>query len=173
MRTLFSASLCAMAIASFAVPYPPSLAQAGIITNPAPMETTGYSSAVDALSKYEIDSSRLVLTRSQTQATRAFAQKMIDHHGRVKSDQNDVGRPDAGSALEGPLSEMLNSLKNVPSAEFNAAYKPGQIAAHEEALKVHGAYAARGSDSAVRRKAQAAIAVIQKHLGAARDLPGA
>jgi len=173
MRTLLGVSLCALAVASFAVPFSPSLAQAGISTNPAPLETTGYSSAVEALSKYEVDSSRLALTRSQTQATRAFAQQMIDHHGRVKSDQKAVGGPDAGSALEGPLSEMLNSLENVPSAEFNAAYKRGQIAAHEEALKVHGAYAARGSELAERAKAQAAMPVIQKHLDAAHNLPSA
>ncbi|MDA4833191.1 DUF4142 domain-containing protein, partial [Enterobacter hormaechei] len=169
MRTLLSVSLCALAVASFAVPFSPSLAQAGISTNPAPLETTGYSSAVEALSKYEVDSSRLALTRSQSQAVRAFAQQMVDHHSRQQPSRTGVGGPDAGSALEGPLSEMLNSLENVPSAEFNAAYKRGQIAAHEEALKVHGAYAARGSDLTERAKAQAAMPMIQKHLGAARD----
>ena len=171
MRTLLGMSLCALAMASFAVPFSPSLAQSGISTNPAPVETIGYSSAVEALSKYEVDSSRLALTRSQSQATRAFAQQMVDHHSRGGPRRTGVSEPSAGGALDGPLSEMLNSLENVPSSEFDAAYKRGQIAAHEEALKVHTAYAARGSDPTARAKAQAAMPVIQKHLDAARDLP--
>lgn len=173
MRTLLSVSLCTLAIVSFAVPFSPSLAQSGISTNPAPLETTVYSGAVEALSKYEVDSSRLALTRSQSQATRAFAQQMVDHHSRVKPDQMIVGRSDTGSALDGPLSQMLDTLENTSSVEFDAAYKRGQIAAHEEALKVHGAYATGGSDSTVRAKAEAAVLVIQKHLNAARSLPGA
>lgn len=173
MRTLSGVFLCALSMASFAMPFSPSLAQAGISTNPAPLETTGYSSAVEALSQYEVDSSRLALTRSKSQATRAFAQQMVNHHSRVKSDQKIVGRSDIGSALDAPLSQMLYTLQNTPSVEFDAAYKRGQIAAHEEALKVHGAYAAQGSDLAERAKAQAAMPVIQKHLGAARDLPDA
>ncbi|MEG3174332.1 DUF4142 domain-containing protein [Sphingomonas sp. ZB1N12] len=160
-----------MAVVSFAVPYSPSLAQSGISTNPAPVETTGYSSAIEALSKYEVDSSRLALTRSQSQAMRVFAQQMVDHHSRGGPRRIGVSEPSAGGALDGPLSEMLNSLENVPSSEFDAAYKRGQIAAHEEALKVHTAYAARGSDPTTRAKAQAAMPVIQKHLDAARDLP--
>ena len=173
MRTLSGLFLCALSMASFAMPFSPSLAQSGISTNPAPLESTRYSSAVEALSKYEVDSSRLALTRSKSQATRAFAQQMVNHHSRVKSDQKIVGRSDTGSALDGPLSQMLYTLQNTPSVEFDAAYKRGQIAAHEEALKVHGAYAARGSDSTVRAKAEAAMPVIQKHFDAARNLPGA
>ncbi|QBM77955.1 DUF4142 domain-containing protein (plasmid) [Sphingomonas sp. AAP5] len=173
MRTLLGMSLCALAMASSAVPFSPSLAQSGISTNPAPVETIGYSSAVEALSKYEVDSSRLALARSQDKALRVFAQQMVEHHSRQVPSRSGVGGSGAGGALDGPLSEMLNSLENVPSAEFNAAYKRGQIAAHEEALKVHGAYAARGSDSTARAKAEAAMPAIQKHLNAARNLPSA
>lgn len=177
MRKLIGAALGAVAIVGAAMPPSPALAQAGISTNPPPVEARDYVSAVHALSRYEVDASRLALTRSQAQPSRAFARTMVDHHTRMMAEHarllNIPAATDSGSALVGPLSEMLNSLENTPAAEFDAAYKRGQIAAHEEALKVHSAYAARGTDAAMRAKAQAAVPVIRKHLDAARKLPGA
>ncbi|HEX2019217.1 MAG TPA: DUF4142 domain-containing protein [Aurantimonas sp.] len=177
MRKSIGAALGAVAMMSAAAPSSPALAQAGISTNPPPVETQDYIRAVHALSRYEVDASRLALTRSQAQASRSFARMMVDHHTRMMAEHarllNIPAATDAGSALVGPLSEMLNSLENTPVAEFDAAYKRGQIAAHEEALKVHSAYAARGTDAAMRAKAQAAVPVISKHLEAARKLPAA
>ncbi len=177
MRKMIGAALGAIAMTCLAVPASPSLAQAGISTNPAPVEASDYMRAVHALSRYEIDASRLALTRSKAQASRSFAQTMVDHHTRMMAEHarllNIPATSDSGSALVGPLSEMLNSLENTPAAEFDAAYKRGQIAAHEEALKVHTAYAVRGNDAAMRAKAQAAVPAIREHLDSARKLPGA
>lgn len=177
MRRSVGAALSAIAMTCVAVPFSASFAQAGISTNPPSAEPRDYLSAVQALSMYAIDSSRLALTRSQAPASRSFAKEMVDHHTRVAAEHarllNIPAGSDPGSALVGPLSEMLDSLENAPRADFDAAYKRGQIAAHEEALKVHSAYAARGSDAALRAKAQQAVAVVQKHLDAARKLPAA
>lgn len=177
MRKSVGAALSAITLACFATPLSASLAQAGISTNPPPVEARDYLSAVHALSRYEVDASRLALTRSQAEASRSFAQTMVDHHTRMTAEHARLlsipATTDSGNALVGPLSEMLNSLENTPAAQFDAAYKRGQIAAHEEALKVHSAYAAKGSDASVRAKAQAAVPVIRKHLDAARKLPGA
>lgn len=176
MRQLISAVVSAIAVACLAVPLSSSFAQSGISTNPAPVETRSYLSAMHALSRYEVDSSRLALAQSQAQASRSFAQQMVDHHTRMMAEHARLlsipSDSDPDSALVGPLSEMLNSLENTPRDDFDAAYKRGQIAAHEEMLKVHGAYAAQGSDTALRAKIQLATPVIQKHLDAARKLPG-
>ena len=177
MRKAIGTALGAITMTCLVAPFSPSFGQAGISTNPAPLATRDYLAAVHALSRYEVDASRLALTRSQAQASRSFARMMVDHHTRMMAEHarllNIPAATDAGSALVGPLSEMLNSLENTPVAEFDAAYKRGQIAAHEEALKVHSAYAARGTDAAMRAKAQAAVPVISKHLEAARKLPAA
>lgn len=177
MRKLIGAALGAVAMMGVVVPASPALAQAGFSTNPPPVETQEYMGAIHALSRYEVDASRLALTRSQAQASRAFAQTMVDHHTRMMAEHarllNIPAATDPEGALAGPLSQMLDTLKNTPAAEFDAAYRQGQIAAHEEALKVHSAYAARGSDAGVRAKAQAAVPIIRKHLDAARKLPGA
>ena len=177
MRKSVGAALTAITVACLAAPLSASLAQAGISTNPAPVETRDYLGAMHALSRYEVDASRLVLTRSQSQASRLFAQTMVDHHTRMMAEHASVlsmpAATDSGSALVGPLSQMLDTLENTPRAEFDAAYKRGQIAAHEEALKVHNAYATKGSNAAVREKATAGGLVTRKHLDKARKLPGA
>ena len=133
MRMPIRSVFGAITMTCFAVPFSSSVAQSGISTNPAPVEARDYFSAVHALSKYEVDASRLALTRSQTPAARAFAQEMVAHHTRAMAEHArllDVpSTSEPGSALAGPLSEMLNSLENTPSVEFNAAYKRGQIAA--------------------------------------------
>ena len=119
-----------------------------------PLLTREYLAAVHALSRYEVASRQLALTRFQDQGSRLFAQTMIEHHTRVMTENarllNIPNTSDSGSALVGPLSEMLNLLENVPPAGFDAAYRWGQVAAHEEARKVHGAFAEQGADSAMR-----------------------
>lgn len=70
MRKSVGAALTAITVACLAAPLSASLAQAGISTNPAPVETRDYLGAMHALSRYEVDASRLVLTRSQSQASR-------------------------------------------------------------------------------------------------------
>lgn len=177
MRKSVGAALGGVMISCLAAPLSPAFAQAGISTNPPSVETRNYLAAVHALSRYEIASSRLALGRQEGGALRTYAQTVLDHHTRSIEEParllNIPASADAGSALVGPLSEMLDSLQNVSRADFAAAYKRGQIAAQEEALKVHSAYAARGTDAALRAGAQRALSITREHLDAARNLPGA
>lgn len=177
MRKSIEAAVGALAIAFFGAPVAAIAVQSGISTNPPPVKTSEYIGAVHALSRYEVDASRLALARSQVQASRSFARRMVDLHTRVIAGHarllNVSISAEAEGALAEPLSEMLERLESTPLGEFDLAYRQGQIAAHEEALKVHSAYAAQGTDARARAKAQAAIPIIRNHLDAARKLPGA
>ena len=108
---------------------------------------------------------------------RSFAQTMVSEHTRLMAQRAPMlrtsGDPSGTTALTGPLSQMLETLKNAPAAGFAAAYKRGQIAAHEEALKVHGTYAAKGTDPALRAMATRVVTMLQRHLDKARRLPEA
>jgi len=177
MRKSITAALGALIMYSAAAPLPPAFAQTGISTNPPSVETRDYLAAVHALSRYEIAASRLALGQQVGGALRSYAQMVLDHHTRSLEEQvrrlNTPATDDAGSALVGPLSEMLDSLQNVSRADFAVAYKRGQIAALEEAVRVHDAYAAGGRDAELRIGAQRAAAIARKHLDAARQLPEA
>jgi putative membrane protein len=177
MRKSIAAALGALIVSSLAAPLSPAFAQAGISTNPPSVETRDYLAAVHALSRYEIAANRLALDQQAGGALRSYAQTVLDHHTRLLDEQvrllNIPAIADAGSALVGPLSEMLDSLQNVSRADFAVAYKRGQIAALEEAVKIHDAYAARGRDAGLRAGAQRAVAIARKHLDAARQLPAA
>ncbi len=171
------AALGALIVSSLAAPLSPAFAQAGISTNPPSVETRDYLAAVHALSRYKIAASRLALGQQVGGALRSYAQTVLDHHTRLLEEQvrrlNIPATADAGSALVGPLSEMLDSLQNVSRADFAVAYKRGQIAALEEAVRIHDAYAAGGGDAELRAAAQRAVSVARKHLDAARQLPAA
>ena len=57
---------------------------------------------------------------------------------------------------------MLNQLRS--SANFDALYRQQQIAVHRDALALHSAYSTRGASPTLRPVAQAAVAVVQRHL---------
>lgn len=180
-QTWWTKSLGAVSIAvastCLVVPISTVGAQTGISQSLAPMEAKEYLGALQDISRFELDTARLALAQSRQKATRAFAQTMIRHHTRMMADHARMstasGATETANALVGPLSQMLDTLKTTPRADFDATYKRGQIAAHEEALKVHRAYAARGSDPALRDTARRAVPMLQEHLEAARKLPGA
>ncbi len=163
----------AVAATCCVVPVSTVSAQTGISTNRAPMEPKEYLGVLQEISRYELDTGRLALARSRQKATRSFAQMMIRDHTRMMAKRRPMLSPsEPANALAEPLSQMLDTLKETPLPGFDAAYKRGQIAAHEDALKIHRAYAARGSDPALRAMAQRAMPAIQKHLDTARKLLG-
>lgn len=172
MKSLGAVS-SAVAATCCVVPVAAVSAQTGISQNLAPMEAKEYLGILQDISRFELDTARLALTRSRQKATRSFAQMMIRDHTRMTAERRPMlNASGPANALVGPLSQMLDTLKETARPGFDAAYKRGQIAAHEEALKVHRAYSARGSDPALRAIAQRAIPAIQRHLEAAQKLPG-
>lgn len=175
MRSWINMLLSAIATMCLVAPVSATLAQDGITANPAPLKTQQYLGAVLELSRYEVASSRLALARSQNESSRSFAQQMIDHHTRTLAVYGPLlGSPKASEslgALNEPLSQMLETLESTPRANFDGAFRQGQIAAHEEALKVHSAYAANGADTAMRARAGKIVTMIRKHLDEARRLP--
>ena len=58
----------------------------------------------------------------------------------------------------------------VPGIGFDRIYLGQQIPAHLQALRVHGGYAQRGDNSALRENAQSAVPIVQSHLREAQLL---
>ena len=125
---------------------------------------------------YEVASSRLALKRSRDRRIRSFAQMMISHHSRSS---NELARLDPARSrvserdLWEPKAQMLDKLRSSTAADFDSNYVRGQIAAHEEALGLHRAYAAGGANAALRAFAGGAVALVEGHLARARALPTA
>ena len=150
--------------------------------DPEPMAPVGipaatYLPSAASSDLFEIQSSRLALQRACSPALRGFAQMLIQDHtrmsGQLLSAARSAGLPEPPPQMAPHHQQMLDCLAAASPANFDAAYRMEQIAAHEEALTLHRSYADEGDHPALRGVAAAAVPIIQGHLGQAQTLPTA
>lgn len=146
-------------------PRPPG----AIVQPPSPAATAAsaaaYIAAAASIDLFEIQSSQLVLSRSQHVANREFAEMMIRAHNGTSAQLSFAGRrlnllPPA--AMQPRHEAMLAELS--ASANFDATFRRQQIAVHEEALRLHGNYARAGASPTLRPVAANAVPIIERHL---------
>lgn len=140
-----------------------------IVQPPAPATTAASAAAFIAtaasIDLFEIQSSQMLLGRSQHVANREFAEMMIRAHNGTSAQLSFAGRrlnllPPA--TMQARHEAMLAELAS--SANFDATFRRLQIAAHEEALRLHSNYAARGTSPTLRPVAANAVPIIRRHL---------
>lgn len=133
-----------------------------------------YVTMAAASDLYEIESSRLALTKSQNAAIRQFAQMMIDHHTQTTQQLTAAART-AGITPAPRLlpmqEQMIARLQQADAAGFDVLYTGQQLQAHQMALDLHGNFAARGDVPALRTVAAAAVPIVTQHLAQARTFP--
>lgn len=122
---------------------------------------------------FEIQSSQLLLSRSSHPQIREFAQRMIEHHGRIGAEL--AALPEASTrtpaALDDANTRRLITLQQQQDVDLlNRYYVQQQIEAHEEAVEVYEAYAAQGEVPALKAFAQRHLPLLREHLEAARAL---
>lgn len=128
---------------------------------------------------YEIQSSKLALSKARNQATKDFAREMIaDHMKTTKAlmaalpkTEPRVAKP--GKALTEPNAAKIAALKDAPADGFDALYLQQQAEAHKTAYALHKGYATDGQDPALRQVATSAVPIIEKHLAHLQAAPGA
>ncbi len=133
-----------------------------------------FAHKVAAAGQFEIQSSQLALQKSQNDAVKQFAQRMIDDHTKLGEKlrttlQNaNMAVPD--DKLNRVLQWKLKQLKGVDGAKFDRLFINDQIRAHKGAVRLLERYARRGGNSALKQFALDALPIIQRHLQMARDL---
>ena len=60
--------------------------------------------------------------------------------------------------------QMISQLQAAQGSDFDKMYVQQQLAAHQEALQLHSAYAQGGSDPNVQSAARQIVPVVQDHL---------
>jgi putative membrane protein len=124
---------------------------------------------------FEIESSRLLLARSQHPQIRAFAERMIEHHGMLSNEMRAL--PEASTRMPAALDErhtnMLLTLRRQEEVDLlNRYYVEQQIEGHTETLAAYEAYASNGDVPALKAFAERHTPMIREHLQAARALQG-
>jgi putative membrane protein len=123
---------------------------------------------------FEISTSMAAVQHSQNTNVRAFATMLIGDHTNLTNTALATAKGAGVMAPPPVLSPaqmgMITQLMAAGPANFDRVYLQQQVTAHQMALAMQQAYAARGDTPALRQAAASAVPVIQGHLAKARQL---
>lgn len=115
--------------------------------------------------KFEVDSSKVALGKTQDQSIKDFAQMMIDDHGAanakleaVASDQKLKIPPTLDAEHQGDLDKLQNA-----QGPIDPAYVDMQRKAHDDAVKLFESYARDGDNPALKTFAQQTVDTLKMH----------
>ena len=131
-------------------------------------KSAGVLRTVASSNLFEIESSRLALARSRSNAIKEFADRMVGDHtraaNRVRQILGEMGASLPPLMLEPPHQQKLDALKTVDNPQFDKAYVEAQYIEHVEAIAVVREYARSGDNERLKGLAAEALAVLQSHL---------
>ena len=123
---------------------------------------------------FEIESSRLALARSQSNAIKEFADRMVGEHARAANRTrevlNEMGASPPATMLEAAHQEKLDALKAVANQEFDRVYVEVQYTEHVDAIALVREYARTGDSERLKALAAEALPMLQGHLDAVTRL---
>lgn len=115
---------------------------------------------------WEVESSRLALTKNISDQHREFAQRMIDDHGKANRELADLVRKKGGAvplALDGEHQRMLDELRDLDGAEFERRYHDMQVKAHDGAIELFQNAASTCDDAELREFIAATLPTLKEH----------
>lgn len=118
---------------------------------------------------FEIESSKLALTKTQSPKVKEFAQKMIDDHTEASTRLKGVLNTSQAypAAVSGQLDDkhqkIMDSLNAASGSSFDTQYIDAQKLAHQEAVSLFQAYAANGDDTALKGYAETTLPTLKAH----------
>jgi putative membrane protein len=123
---------------------------------------------------YEIESSRIALSRAARPDVREMARMLVADHTRSSEQVMAAARADglrpAPPRLEPRHRAMIRQLQRARGPGFDRLYLSQQVPAHREALTLHRNYSRLGRGDDLRRAAAAIAPVVEGHLAHARRL---
>ena len=159
------------------------LALAGFVTKseartkPVPATNAGhFAKELKGSGMFEIQSSTLALQKSNNDAVKKFAQKMIDDHkaadGKLTQTLKQANLPEPKEGIDEQQQALLNKLVSAEGATFDRRYIQDQIQAHRQAVELLETYEKRGDNNALKQLASSLLPTIKEHLSMAEGLRG-
>src|SRR5262245_35997916 len=129
---------------------------------------SAFAAAVAGGNRFEIESSKMALLRSNSKSVKAFAQRMIDDHrvadGKFQHALAEAKLPPPPTKLSAEQQAVLADLKSKKAAAFDKAYIEAQYAAHVETVNLFKLYAEAGDNARLHFFAQEMLPTLQSHL---------
>ena len=163
--------LMAALLAGPAVADPPAATPVVYYT---PTDLYGYLAMAGACDQFAVQSSRLALVRTRSDAVKAYARAMIaSHAGSAQTlidESHRAGLHPPDAVLTGDLQRRFDALARAPEAEFDGAYMAAQIEVQQQELATHRVYAASGDNAILRAVAASLEPMISERLAQAQAL---
>lgn len=142
------------------------------------VDTATFIKTVPGANAFEIESSKLALTKASSDDVKAFAQMMVDDHTKAGEDfkaalekvQTTSATEPSGKPMDAKQQAMMDELKAADGDAFEAKYIAMQTEAHRQAVALFSAYANSGDDPALKEFAKATLPTLQMHEKKVKEL---
>jgi len=119
--------------------------------------------------KFEIESSKLALDKSQNGQIKKFAQHMVDDHTKTaKTLEETLTSADVNvtpaNHLDDKHQKLLAELQSLSGVAFDKRYIDLQTTAHKKAVKLFSDYSKNGKNQALKNFASDTLPALKKHL---------
>jgi len=138
-------------------------------TTAAPMAVMAPQDFVDNAASggmFEVQSSELALSRSQTPAVQEFAQMMITDHTAANKELKTIAEAKGlkvPTEIAGPPAQHMTAVQAAEGDSFDQTYMKHQAQAHQETIAMFEAEAQNGTDADLRAFAEKTLPVLKKH----------
>ena len=144
-------------------------------TEPVAPSAQDFANGVAASDEFEIEVSKLALSKSQSAAVKAFAQAMVTAHTQSSDELRKTAASTAPSitpdtTLTPDQRQVLDQLRGKTGSVFDQQFVFVQRDAHQRALHALKAYAAKGDQPPLNAFANRMIPVVSRHLAMAQQL---
>jgi putative membrane protein len=123
----------------------------------------------------EIASSKLALTKSDSDKSKQFAERMIKDHTETSTELKGIvagGKTTANlpTAMDKTHQGKLDSLAKLNGKDFTKHYNDMQLSAHKDAVSLFERYGKGGDNADLKAFASKHLPHLQQHLMMAQDL---
>jgi putative membrane protein len=151
---------------------PPSTAAASA-TAPAP-STDEFLAKLAPGNKFEIDSSKLAISKSKSETVKGFASQMVKDHGeaatKLKRAVTDAKLKAPPDSLDAKHQAIYDDLKKKDGMAFDQAYVDAQMKGHVETVAMVEAYAKDGDNPRIKAFANEVLPTLRSHLDHVKKL---
>jgi putative membrane protein len=125
----------------------------------------------------EVEAGRIASTRASNAEVKAFAQKMVDDHGKANEElkslasSKQITLPD-DAAAKAKHEKALARLEKLDAAAFDKAYMDEMVKDHQKTVALFEREAKSGSDAELKAFAEKTLPTLREHLKMATDIRG-
>lgn len=152
---------------------PPSTAAAPGVPTQA-MSGDEFLSKLAVGNKFEIDSSKLAISKTHSEQIKAFATDMVTDHGqaaaKMKQAVTDAKAKAPSDSLDADHQAILDDLKKKTATAFDKAYVDAQLRGHVETVALVDAYAQTGDNPRLKELASDLLPTLRGHLDRVKKL---